>query len=204
MHKRPFTGLPKFPKSVRLAIRFAVGIFILVFLTGYQPNFGIPPLKNSIVHAQATQEQTIESNAVAIVFQLPHPGYISTYFSSYHPALDIATGLGMPIHPIAEGEVIETGYNVWGLGLTVTIAHGQGYRSMYAHLGKTYVKSGQKVNRTDLIGEVGLTGHTSGPHTHLELSRNGVNINPLPLLPSLPDISAAWENVSQSSPSAKP
>lgn len=121
----------------------------------------------------------------SINFQLPHPGYITTTFSRYHSGIDIATGLGMPTKPITRGIVTDAGYNIWGLGLFVEIDHGNGYKSLYAHMGKIYVTKGREVDTGDLIGEVGLTGNTSGPHTHLELSFNNQKIDPRPLLPQL-------------------
>src|SRR5205823_5385158 len=93
-------------------------------------------------------------------FDLPHPGYLTTPYSSYHPGIDIATGLGMPIHPIGKGTVVDVGFNFWGLGLTVTVDHGQGYKSLYAHMGKIYVNKSQQVSKADILGEVGLTGRT--------------------------------------------
>jgi murein DD-endopeptidase MepM/ murein hydrolase activator NlpD len=118
-------------------------------------------------------------------FQLPHTGYITTPFSSYHPGIDICIGLGMPIKPIANGVVTEAGYNIWGLGLMVEVDHGNGYKSTYSHMGKIFVTKGKEVRIDDLLGEVGMTGHTTGPHTHLELSYAGRKIDPRPLLPEL-------------------
>lgn len=203
---RPISGLSssfvgkslqgyRFPKKFAFASRIAVGLVFLSFLLGVEPTFSYPPFRQSIVKAQTqTQEQIVVGQAQPIVFQLPHPGYISTYFSSYHPALDIATGLGMPIHPIADGTVVQTGFNFWGLGLTVTVDHDYGYKSLYAHMGKIYVKEGQKITKGEMLGEVGLTGNTSGPHTHLEVSKDGVNINPQPLLPSMEDLSQVYKD----------
>lgn len=118
-------------------------------------------------------------------FQLPHTGYITTNFSSYHPGIDICIGLGMPIKPISKGVVTEAGYNIWGLGLMVEVDHGNGYKSVYGHMGKIYVTKGKEVDTDDLLGEVGMTGHTSGPHTHLELAYYGKKVDPRPLLPEL-------------------
>ncbi len=160
-----------------------------MYLLGYQPVIGFPPLQRVVVHAQEPavffQEAKIESGGFAHPFTLPHPGYISTYFSSWHPGIDIAVGLGTPIHPISDGKVAETGYSFWGLGNYVIIDHEQGLRSTYAHMGRIYVKSGDSVTANSIIGDVGLTGHTSGPHTHLELTQNGKYINPQALLPAL-------------------
>lgn len=169
----------------KFSTKIILGALFLGFILGYQPTFNFPPIKKSVVRAQLTQAQTITPQEVPIEFQLPHPGYLSTHFSSYHPGVDIATGFGMPINPIAEGKVINAGFNFWGLGLVVEVEHEHGYKSLYAHLGKTYVKKDQKVTKGDFLGEVGLTGFTSGPHTHLELYKDSQAINPLLILPTI-------------------
>ncbi|MBI2021423.1 M23 family metallopeptidase [Candidatus Daviesbacteria bacterium] len=173
---------------MKLSSKIALGVICLLFFLDYQPVLGIPPIRKAVVRAQAEQSQTINPQENPIVFQLPHPGYLSTPFSSYHPGIDMATGLGMPIKPIAKGEVIEEGYNFWGLGLMVVIKHDQGYISTYGHLGKIYVKKGQVVDVSNYIGEVGLTGHTSGPHTHLEITKDSKKVDPVALLPKIREI----------------
>jgi len=161
----------------------------LFSLLGYYPTFSIPPVKRSVVLAD-TQEQ--KGEVVASSFSkapvLPHPGYLSTRFSFYHPAIDIATGLSMPIHPITDGVITETSTDFWGLGNYVVVSHENGFKSKYAHMGKVYVKVGQKVTSENTLGEVGLTGHTSGPHTHLEITHDGNFINPQTILPEIPDM----------------
>jgi hypothetical protein len=166
--------------------KIVLGVLFLYLFSNYQPSFSFSPLKK-INKAIAAEEQTqvISAERIPHSFQLPHPGYLSTYFSTFHPGVDIATGLGMPIKSIAPGVVIDAGFNVWGLGLIVEIDHENGYKSLYAHLGKIYVSKGQKISESDYLGEVGLTGHTTGPHTHLEISLNDQKINPLTVLPEI-------------------
>lgn len=199
---QPFKWLPRNPYlkqfwqekiffgRKKLLSKIVLGIFFIsFFLLDYQPAFSFPPIKKKApTHAQeelkqAQQIQTINSQSLPIGFTLPHPGYLSTTFSYYHPGIDLATGLGMPIKPIAKGTIKESGYNFWGLGLVVEVDHGYGYSSLYAHMGKTYVQKGQQVSENDFIGEVGLTGHTTGPHTHLEVSKEDKKIDPLTILP---------------------
>lgn len=191
--------LPK--KSLRLPKRFQWLSVVIVFkrfylaslliflLSGYSPTFSVPPVKKSYV-AAISQEQ--KGEVVAESFPqpviLPHPGYLSTKFSSSHPAIDIAVGLGMPIHPITKGIVEETGTDFFGLGKFVVVAHQKGFKSKYAHMGKIYAKTGQEVTSENTLGEVGLTGQTSGPHTHLEVFYNGKYIDPQTILPEIPDI----------------
>lgn len=167
--------------------KIALGVFVLSFFSIYQPSLQNFPIQKSTVYAQENTQQTqiVTPSPVDIQFQLPHPGYLSTPFSNYHPGIDIATGLGMPIRSIAKGVVVEAGFNLWGLGLVVEVEHAGAMRSLYAHMGKIYVEKGKEVEVNDLLGEVGLTGNTSGPHTHLELSKDGHKIDPRPLLPEL-------------------
>jgi hypothetical protein len=170
-----------------IVAKIALGAFLLSFMSIYQPTLDFPLFKINTVQAQepSQQTQTISTSPAPIIFQLPHPGYLSTPFSRYHPGIDIASGLGMPIKPIAGGVVIDAGFNFWGLGLIVEVEHASGFRSLYAHLGKIYVTKGQEVDATASIGEVGLTGRTSGPHTHIELAKDGHKIDPRPLLPEI-------------------
>lgn len=185
---QPKFGLPTFPNFFTISFKIVLGVLLLTFLTGYQPTLGFPPLKQNTALAQnsPTQEVKINAQESSLQFQLMFPGYLSQGYSNYHPALDIATGLGMPIKPISTGKVISAGYDFWGYGLKVEIDHGNGYKSLYAHLGKTYVQEGQEISSMNsFIGEVGMTGRTSGPHTHLEVTKDGNTVNAQAILPEL-------------------
>ncbi len=166
-----------------LVIIFAIAATLL----GYYPALAIPPIKRSFAAAN-TQEQKAEivAQSFSKPLILPHLGYLSTIFSGWHPGIDIAVGLGMPIHPIIDGEVITVSRDLFGLGNYIEIAHEKGFKSKYGHMGKIYVKVGQKVTQENILGEVGMTGHTSGPHTHLEVTLNGKYIDPQTLLPEIP------------------
>lgn len=161
-------------------------------LLGYYPTFSLPPVKQSLARG-FTQEQ--KGEIIAASFSqpliLPHPGFLSTRFSSFHPGVDIAAGLGMPIHPIIEGEVSEVGRDFFGLGNFVVVSHQNGFKSKYAHMGKIYVKKGDQVTTENILGEVGLTGRTSGPHTHLEVTHNEILIDPQTILPEIPSMPLA-------------
>ncbi len=161
--------------------------FLTLSLLGYYPNLGYPPLKKSQVLASVSEQKgEVVSSYFNKPLILPHPGYLSTRFSVWHPGIDITAGLGMPIHPIIDGVVEEVGRDIFGLGNYVVVSHQNGFESKYAHMGKIYVKKGNKVTSENMLGEVGLTGRTSGPHTHLEIMHNGQFINPVNLLPELP------------------
>lgn len=184
---------PRFPQSKLKGLRRFKGIFgkvlfaalFIMFATCYTPRFALPPLKESTVMAETAQKEEIISQAFVAPVVLPHPGYLSTRFSNWHPGVDIASGLGMPVYPITSGTIEEVNYGFFGYGNNILISHPGGYKSLYAHLGRISAKKGQLVNSDNIIAEVGLTGHTSGPHTHLEVTKDGQYIDPLTILPSL-------------------
>lgn len=175
-------------KKPSILAKFSVLGLLWLYLLGYQPAFTIPPIKKAIARAEFSQEQIIEVDSFKQPFLLPHPGYISTRYSRWHPGIDIATGLSMPVRPIQDGEVREISYNFWGLGNHIVVDHGQEISSLYAHMGRVYVKKGDHVTPSSILGQVGLTGRTSGPHTHLEVTRGGHHINPENILPQLPNM----------------
>lgn len=168
-------------KNIRQILVLA---FITLFLLGYRLDIQIPPVKQNVTFAAEEQIQTIESDVLPEI-QLPHPGYLSTKFSRFHPGVDIATGFGMPIHPISEGDVEEVNYGVFGYGNHVTVSHAKGLKSLYGHMGRIYVTKGQRVSLDDTLGTVGMSGFTSGPHTHLEISKDEKLIDPQGILPPL-------------------
>jgi len=200
---RPFMAMPQALVLARTTLKLALGLFVLSFFLGYQPTFGFPPIKSVTVHAQAEQSQSVESQKLPLVFQLPHPGYLTTRFSSWHPGIDIPTGFGMPIKPIEEGVVTSAQFSFFGYGMMIEIDHGHDYKSLYAHLNRMFVKEGDKVSKDSLLGEVGLTGRTTGPHTHLEVSKNGVKIDPLTILPPIRQNPEAQDFVARATPSAR-
>lgn len=184
---------PKVPTGfyglIILLPRVALILLIVLFFSGYYPTLAFPPIRQSIASANINiQNDQILTASFPQPVILPHPGYLSTRFSAWHPGVDIASGLGMLIHPITEGIVEEINYGFWGYGNHVVVTHSNGFKSMYAHMGKVYVREEQFVTSADSLGEVGLTGRTSGPHTHLEIFYQGKNINPLTILPPIPPL----------------
>lgn len=96
-----------------------------------------------------------------------------------HAGLDFAAPIGTPIYATGSGSVDEASYHPSGYGNHVWISHGYGYRTHYGHMVKLKVSQGQKVNRGDVIGWVGSTGKSTGPHLHYEVERNGEKIDPI-------------------------
>lgn len=95
----------------------------------------------------------------------------------FHAALDIAAPHGTPIRAAAGGRVVSTGWE-GGYGRTVVIDHGDGLATLYAHLFRVSVGRGDTVGRGEVIGTVGSTGRTTGPHLHFEVMVNGRRVNP--------------------------
>jgi murein DD-endopeptidase MepM/ murein hydrolase activator NlpD len=94
-----------------------------------------------------------------------------------HPGIDISAASGTPILATGKGVVISAG-NRSGYGKTVEIDHGHGYRTLYAHAGALSVKKGQRVERGDVLGEVGRSGLATAPHLHYEVLVNDRQVNP--------------------------
>jgi len=94
-----------------------------------------------------------------------------------HPGLDISALAGTPILASAAGAVTYAGTRS-GYGKTVEIDHGFGYKTRYAHAGSIQVKRGQRVDRGDILGEVGKTGLATAPHLHYEVLIDGRQVNP--------------------------
>lgn len=96
-----------------------------------------------------------------------------------HNGMDFSAPTGTPIYATGDGIVRRADNRSSGYGNHIRIDHGYGYRTLYAHLYKYNVKRGQKVKRGQLIGFVGSTGRSQGPHLHYEIFKDGDRINPL-------------------------
>jgi murein DD-endopeptidase MepM/ murein hydrolase activator NlpD len=103
----------------------------------------------------------------------------------FHSGLDIAGERGQPVYATASGTVREMGYQ-GAYGNLIVIDHGFGLETRYGHLLKFLVKPGARVQRGDIIGQVGATGRATGYHLHYEVTANGRLINPLQLLTQKP------------------
>ena len=98
-----------------------------------------------------------------------------------HKGVDMSTNYGVPVYATGDGvvEKVEQGRRRKGYGRQILINHSFGYKTRYAHLQKMFVKAGDKVQRGQLIGEVGSTGGSTGPHLHYEVIYRGRNVNPV-------------------------
>ncbi len=96
-----------------------------------------------------------------------------------HKGMDFNAPLGTPIYATADGKVIDAGFNTGGFGNRVVINHGYGYQTLYGHMLRIKARVGQEVKRGELIGYVGITGKSTGPHCHYEVHRNGYPVDPI-------------------------
>lgn len=118
---------------------------------------------------------------------LPIPGNIASNYGSrvdplsgeihFHSGLDISASPGNPIHATADGVVSHSGWSQ-NSGFVVVLEHGCGYSTIYAHNKSNAVKVGQRIKAGDIVGYVGSTGKSTGPHVHYEVWKNGKNVNP--------------------------
>lgn len=118
-------------------------------------------------------------------FTWPVRGGISQFATWYHMALDITSDLGTPVFAAHDGTVSKVSLGTWdyGYGNNVYIDGTAGAGSHYAHLSTVNVSAGQTVTAgKTVIGYVGLTGRTTGPHLHFEVSQNGSLLNPMNVL----------------------
>jgi len=115
-------------------------------------------------------------------FIWPTSGAITQYPIWYHMALDIANNTLPTILASDTGTVTFAGCIGWGYGCHVIIDHANGYQTLYAHLSAIKVSPGQVVNQGQVIGVMGSTGRSTGPHLHFEIRSGGALLNPLNFL----------------------
>ena len=96
-----------------------------------------------------------------------------------HEGCDFTAPTGTPIYATGNGTVTGVEYGDRGYGNFVEITHGYGYKTLYAHMSRVKAKRGQQVKRGDIIGFVGSTGKSTGPHLHYEVIKNGKKIDPI-------------------------
>lgn len=96
-----------------------------------------------------------------------------------HKGMDFTAPQGTPIYATGDGVVRAAGHSASGYGNHVEINHGYGYETLYGHMARIKVRGGQRVKRGEIIGWVGSTGKSTGPHCHYEVKINGSNVNPV-------------------------
>ena len=102
-----------------------------------------------------------------------------TKVKKMHEGMDFTAKIGTPIFATGDGVVTKADNSASGFGNHIVIRHGFGYETLYAHLSKYNVRAGQHVKRGDIIGYVGSTGRSEGPHLHYEVHKDQKVVNPL-------------------------
>jgi murein DD-endopeptidase MepM/ murein hydrolase activator NlpD len=100
----------------------------------------------------------------------------------FHTGIDFTASSGTNVRAAASGRVVHAGWDSGGYGYLVTLWHGNGVRTMYAHLSAVLVQRGQRIAAGVRLGRVGATGHAFGPHLHFEVRVRGAAVDPLPAL----------------------
>ena len=116
-------------------------------------------------------------------FGWPVSGRITQKYWTRHLAIDIGAPKGAPVLAADSGYVVQSGWSNVGYGYMILINHGNGYITRYGHLSTLNVEVGDSVKKGQLIGRVGSTGNSTGPHLHFEIIRGSANRNPFGLLP---------------------
>ena len=157
------------------------------------------PLRRVVVFAAAMLllqdafAQSLSEAGFPIVFPLVAPIVSSKYGARKHPirkvvrdhgGVDLAAPLGSHVRSVAEGTVIFEG-QYGGYGKLVTIKHRYNQVSLYGHLSEVRVNIGSHVAAGEIIGRVGSSGESTGPHLHFEWRRDGKTVDPLKLFPDL-------------------
>lgn len=118
-------------------------------------------------------------------FTWPVSGIVSQFAAWYHMAIDITSSVGTPVVAAQSGTVVKAVSGVWdgGYGTSVVVDNGGGFQTLYAHLSGLNVSAGDEVAAGGtVLGWIGMTGRTTGPHVHFEIRKNGTLVNPLPYL----------------------
>ncbi len=145
-------------------------------------------LRDEVIKQPTTQLQRVGTKeAPASVgtgaFVMPASGTLTSNFGRRwgrnHEGIDVAAKIGTPIYAADNGIVTEAQYKNNGYGNFISIDHGNGYVTFYAHCSALFVSDGDVVAKGDLIGHVGNTGRSTGPHLHFEIRENGTAKNPL-------------------------
>lgn len=157
-------------------------------------SLSLPALAEKVAVAQDKSE--IQS--MAIVYPVLAPRVSSKYglrihpirhYSRQHQGVDLAAPENSHVRTVMGGLVVYAGYH-GGYGKLVTVQHSGGYASLYAHLAEISVSLGQRIEPGTLIGRVGSSGASTGPHLHFEWRKDGVSSDPLQVFPSLAEDSS--------------
>ena len=144
---------------------------------------------DQIFEMAKSKEDLLQAMPAIVPIKINDPGQIASGFGyrvhpvfkteRFHAGIDFTSAIGTPIYATGNGVVEQADAESSGYGLCVKINHNFGYMTLYAHMSKILVTPGQKVRRGQVIGLLGNTGLSTGPHCHYEVHRNGEPVNPI-------------------------
>jgi len=176
---RVFRRLLENKKTHRI---FGVNLMAMVLLTGVM----VPPISAFVDNPEAeitTLSPTVVQLTTEDTIQLPVDSFeVSQGYHLLHPGVDLNEVFGAPVYPLMDGVIEEVAYGRFGYGNYVVVDHGDGFKSLYAHLAKVVAAEGEEVDQNTVIGTVGTTGWATGSHLHLEVYDHGQVFNPLTIL----------------------
>ncbi|MFH1859718.1 MAG: M23 family metallopeptidase [bacterium] len=149
-----------------------------IFLPGAKPIIKIEEKKaankSRVIYREYSKKRQM--------FVLPVPGIITSSFGyrdrEFHAGVDLRAGVGRQMVASADGQVIYSGY-MGGYGKLIIVRHSNGFTTRYAHNSANLVGEGTYVRQNQVIALAGETGHSTGPHVHFEIRKNGVPQNPM-------------------------
>lgn len=151
----------------------AVNAYIMV------PGGSKPIVIRKVQYSATTPQNAIKGTSN---FQWPTAACISQFYYAQHPGIDLANSKGTAVVAADAGYVEFVGWDNSGYGNMILVNHGNGAITRYAHLSAFAVQGGDSVKKGQLIGRIGSTGRSTGPHLHFELIVNGVHRNPVGIL----------------------
>jgi len=164
------------------------GLTVVIMFTGVMSNI----LAATEIEAEPVLIEVPEIEVITETsLKKPMIGVVGQGYHGFHRAVDILAPVGTKIRPITKGKVIEVSLGRLGWGNTVVVDHGEGLKSRYAHLRDVQVIEEEEITQDFVLGTVGMTGWTTGPHLHLEIYENGRTVNPLVVLPSFEPVKLA-------------
>jgi peptidoglycan hydrolase-like protein with peptidoglycan-binding domain len=169
-------GFPSGPLNGRYTARTAAAV------RKFQTSAGLTAdgVAGPLTFAAVGREPPRSPRAFAAPVKLAPSDWFGPRGDRFHTGLDYSTQLGTPVAAAARGTVSFAGWHAGGYGVLVTVDHGVGLQTMYAHLSRVAVRVGQRVNRGTMIARSGASGLSNGPHLHFELRVRDAAIDPLP------------------------
>jgi murein DD-endopeptidase MepM/ murein hydrolase activator NlpD len=162
-----------------------LGVILVATLTSVILVHNLANIGGNLALATSSVKPVIDATTKSSI-QKPVENFTQTRgLSWYHAGADLAAPVGTPVKSIMAGMVRAVNQDLFGYGIHVIITHDQGFESLYGHLSKFSVNLGQKVDLGTIIGEIGSTGLSTGPHLHLEIRQNTQLVNPADIVPGV-------------------